>query len=96
MEFGIPIVPNLAFISSIEKAWHIQVKELESLHLQEVLELITDHVILVLDGQGGTEYLYCNSSSQMSKLCVGPIFVASIIYGFVLHRVYQQYHLERA
>lgn len=96
VESGISMVPNLASLTSVEKPWQFQLKELEAVHSREVLELIAQHMILVLGGQGGTEYLDRNTFAQISKLRVGQVYAASIIYGYFLRRIFQRYQLEKS
>lgn len=96
VESGISMVPNLASITSIGKPWQIQVKELEAVHTREVLELIAQHMILVLGGQGSTEYLDPNTFAQISKIRVGQVYAASIIFGYFLRRIFQRFQLEKS
>ncbi|KAI5072286.1 hypothetical protein GOP47_0012392 [Adiantum capillus-veneris] len=92
---GISMVPNLESITSLEKPWQIQVKELEAVHSGEVLDLVAQHMILVLGGQGGSEYLDQNTFAQISKVRVGQVYAASIIYGYFLRRIFQRYQLDK-
>eukprot|EP00250_Pteridium_aquilinum_P010623 c19521_g1_i1 orf=178-1419(+) len=96
VESGISMVPSLDSITSAEKPWQIQVKELQSVHSHEVLELIAQHMVLVLGGQGGSEYLDQNSFAQISRIRVGQVYAASIIYGYFLRRIFQRYQLEKS
>ena len=96
VESGISMVPSLASITSIEKPWPVQVKELEAVHSVDVLDMIKQHITLVLGGQGGSGYLDHSTYAQISKLRVGQVYAASIIYGYFLRRVYQRFHLEKS
>lgn len=96
VDSGIAMVPNLSSVTSIEKPWPVQAKELEAVHSLEVLEMIRQHMLLVLGGQGGTEYLDHSTFAQISKLRVGQVYAASIIYGYFLRRIYQRFQLEKS
>ncbi|MCO5578693.1 hypothetical protein L7F22_032537 [Adiantum nelumboides] len=95
VESGISMVPNLESVTSVEKPWQIQVKELEAVHSREVLDLVSQHMILVLGGQGGSEYLDQSTFAQISNVRVGQVYAASIIYGYFLRRIFQRYQLDK-
>ncbi|MCO5566871.1 hypothetical protein L7F22_020554 [Adiantum nelumboides] len=95
VESGISMVPNLESVTSDEKPWQIQAKELEAVHSREVLDLVSQHMILVLGGQGGSEYLDQNTFAQISNVRVGQVYAASIIYGYFLRRIFQRYQLDK-
>lgn len=95
VEAGIDMVPNLACLSPSGKPWPVQVKELESVHSFEALELIRHHLALVLAGRGAVEYIDENTSAQISKLRVGQVYAASMVYGYFLRRMYNRFHLEK-
>ncbi|KAH7415825.1 hypothetical protein KP509_14G062400 [Ceratopteris richardii] len=96
VESGISMLPSIDSITSTEKPWRMQVKELEAVHSQEVMELVSQHMVLVLGGQGGSEYLDQNTFAQISKMKVGQVYAASIIYGYFLRRISQRYQLDRS
>lgn len=95
VESGISMVPNLESITSLEKPWQIQVKELEGVHSREVMELVAQHMILVLGSQGGSDYMDQNTFAQISKVRAGQVYAASIIYGYFLRRIFQRYQLDK-
>lgn len=95
VEAGISMVPDLSFLTSAEKSWPVQAKELEAVHSDEVIEMIQEHLVLVLGGPRVTEHLDENTVAQISKLRVGQVYAASIIYGYFLRRVYQRFQLEK-
>ncbi|MCO5558765.1 hypothetical protein L7F22_012351 [Adiantum nelumboides] len=48
---------TLRFIQAMQPVNKIQAKELEVVHSRVVLDLVFEHMILVLGGQGGSQYL---------------------------------------
>ncbi|KAJ4957514.1 hypothetical protein NE237_024625 [Protea cynaroides] len=72
--------------------WPNQEQKLESVHSPEAFEMIQSHLSLVLGerlvGPLGTIV-------QISKLKLGKLYAASIMYGYFLKRVDQRFQLER-
>ncbi|KAL6985690.1 hypothetical protein U1Q18_019064 [Sarracenia purpurea var. burkii] len=73
--------------------WPNQEQKLESVHSQEAFEMIQSHLSLVL----GERFVGpLDTIVQISKLKLGKLYAASIIYGYFLKRVDQRFQLERS
>ncbi|KAL2901205.1 hypothetical protein RDABS01_026287 [Bienertia sinuspersici] len=72
--------------------WPNQEQKLESVHSPEAFEMVKSHLDLVL-GEGLVAPL--QTLVDISKLKVGKLYAASIMYGYFLRRVDQRYQLER-
>ncbi|KAK1438330.1 hypothetical protein QVD17_04137 [Tagetes erecta] len=73
--------------------WPNQELKLESVHSPEALEMIENHVALVL-GDRLVDPL--ESIVEISKIKLGKLYAASIIYGYFLKRVDERFQLERS
>lgn len=73
--------------------WPNQEHKLEVIHSPEAFEMILSHLELVLGERtvGPLETII-----QMSKLKLGKLYAASIMYGYFLRRVDQRFQLERS
>ncbi|KAI7747540.1 hypothetical protein M8C21_016742, partial [Ambrosia artemisiifolia] len=73
--------------------WPNQELKLESVHSAEALEMIQNHVALVMGDRlvGPLESLV-----QISKIKLGKLYAASIMYGYFLKRVDERFQLERS
>nr|XP_043640283.1 UV-B-induced protein At3g17800, chloroplastic [Erigeron canadensis] len=73
--------------------WPNQEMKLESVHSAEALEMIQNHVALVIGDRlvGPLE-----SIVQISKIKLGKLYAASIMYGYFLKRVDERFQLERS
>ncbi|XP_076889654.1 UV-B-induced protein At3g17800, chloroplastic-like isoform X2 [Bidens hawaiensis] len=65
--------------------------KLELLHSPEALEMIQNHLALILGNRGGD----MSSIAEISKLRVGQVYAASVMYGYFLKRVDQRFQLEK-
>ncbi|KAF3635727.1 putative xyloglucan endotransglucosylase/hydrolase protein 30-like [Capsicum annuum] len=72
--------------------WPNQEQKLESVHSPDAFEMIISHISLVL-GERAVGPL--DSIVQMSKVKLGKLYAASIMYGYFLKRVDERYQLER-
>ncbi|KAM0059211.1 hypothetical protein Hdeb2414_s0005g00178981 [Helianthus debilis subsp. tardiflorus] len=73
--------------------WPNQELKLESVHSTEALEMIQNHVALVI-GDRVVDPL--DSLVQISKIKLGKLYAASIMYGYFLKRVDERFQLERS
>ncbi|KAJ0779669.1 hypothetical protein HanPI659440_Chr06g0229051 [Helianthus annuus] len=73
--------------------WPNQEMKLESVHSTEALEMIQNHVDLVIGERmvGPLESLV-----EISKIKLGKLYAASIMYGYFLKRVDERFQLERS
>ncbi|OAY70294.1 UV-B-induced protein, chloroplastic [Ananas comosus] len=73
--------------------WPLEEEEkLEQLHSLESYEMIKNHLSLIL----GQRLADSNSVAPISKLRVGQVYAASVMYGYFLKRVDQRFQLEKS
>ncbi|KAJ9152343.1 hypothetical protein P3X46_025917 [Hevea brasiliensis] len=72
--------------------WPNQEQKLESVHSPEAFEMIQSHLSLVL---GDRLVGPLDTIVQISKIKLGKLYAASIMYGYFLRRVDQRFQLER-
>ncbi|OWM88247.1 hypothetical protein CDL15_Pgr003659 [Punica granatum] len=72
--------------------WPNQEQKLESVHSPEASEMIQSHLSLVL---GDRMVGPLDSIIQSSKIKLGKLYAASIMYGYFLRRVDERFQLER-
>lgn len=95
MDANVSLIPTIA-ASSLDPsgrvdAWPSQDEELEELHSPEAYEMIQNHLSLIL----GNRIADATSVAQISKLRVGQVYAASVMYGYFLKRVDQRFQLEK-
>ncbi|KAG5229704.1 UV-B-induced protein [Salix suchowensis] len=95
MDANVSLIPTIA-PSSIESAgqvdaWPSQDEKLEQLHSPEAYEMIQNHLALILGNRVGDS----TAVAQISKLRVGQVYAASVMYGYFLKRVDQRFQLEK-
>lgn len=96
VEAGISMVPKISSTPGNQKVdhWPVQEKELEDVHSHEAFEMIREHLALVLGGRA-SDSLDQNIMVQISKLRMGRVYAASVVYGYFLRRVDQRFQLEK-
>lgn len=67
-------------------------EKLVQLHSPEAYEMIKNHLTLIL----GQRLEDLNSVAPISKLRVGQVYAASVMYGYFLKRVDQRFQLEKS
>ncbi|KAM0850035.1 hypothetical protein ACQ4PT_053340 [Festuca glaucescens] len=95
VEAGVSLVPALSHTidtSGRVDQWgeHVEGK-LERLHSHEAYEMIENHLNLIL-GQRQADA----TVAAISKLRVGQVYAASVMYGYFLKRVDQRFQLEKS
>lgn len=92
---------NVSLIPSIEPSsdasdqvdkWPSHDEKLEGLHSPEAYEMIQNHLALIL----GNRITDSSTVAQISKLRVGQVYAASVMYGYFLKRVDQRFQLEKS
>ncbi|KAK4489215.1 hypothetical protein RD792_005010 [Penstemon davidsonii] len=73
--------------------WPNQEQKLESVHSPEAFEMILSHLTLVL---GERVVGPLDTIIQISKIKLGKLYAASVMYGYFLRRVDERYQLERS
>lgn len=95
MEADVSLVPAIsqsADPSGRVDQWSAQDEKLEKLHSPEAYEMIKNHLALIL----GQRLSDSNSVAPISKLRVGQVYAASVMYGYFLKRVDQRFQLEKS
>lgn len=95
MDASVSLIPSIAPSSDasgrVDK-WPSHDEKLEKLHSPEAFEMIHNHLALIL----GNRIADSSSVAQISKLRVGQVYAASVMYGYFLMRVDQRFQLEKA
>lgn len=95
LDNGISMIPPLLVPSDPTgrvDTWPNQEQKLESVHSAEAFEMIQSHLSLVL----GERFVGpLDTLVHISKLKLGKLYAASIMYGYFLRRVDQRFQLER-
>ena len=95
MDANVSLIPAISPSSSDPSGrvdvWPSQDEKLEQLHSLEAYEMIKNHLALIL----GNRVTDSNSVAQISKLRVGQVYAASVMYGYFLKRVDQRFQLEK-
>lgn len=93
---GISLIPKISQTSDPSGRvdfWPNQEKQLESVHSPEAFEMILSHLSLVL---GDRVVGPLDTIIQISKIKLGKLYAASVMYGYFLKRVDERYQLERS
>lgn len=112
IEGGMPMVPRLPFVSvgeglglpaglmlqSVGKGGGREEKGLERVHSEEALEMVRDHLAMILGGKTtyGSDWQDERALVETTKLRMGQVYAASIMYGYFLKRVDQRFQLEKS
>eukprot|EP00262_Sarcandra_glabra_P001854 TRINITY_DN1201_c0_g1_i2.p1 TRINITY_DN1201_c0_g1~~TRINITY_DN1201_c0_g1_i2.p1 ORF type:complete len:423 (+),score=69.35 TRINITY_DN1201_c0_g1_i2:98-1366(+) len=91
----VPLVPTISPSSDPSgrvDSWPGKEEKLEGLHSPEAYQMIKNHLALILGNRLGDS----NSIAHISKLRVGQVYAASIMYGYFLKRVDQRFQLEKS
>ncbi|KAJ0981241.1 hypothetical protein J5N97_009496 [Dioscorea zingiberensis] len=97
MDAGVPLVPalsqgQLAQQSGKVDHWPSAEEKLQRLHSQEAYEMIKNHLSFIL----GQRLEDSNAIAPISKLRVGQVYAASIMFGYFLKRVDNRFQLEKS
>ncbi|KAJ0533925.1 hypothetical protein HanOQP8_Chr09g0320901 [Helianthus annuus] len=82
MDANVSLVPS---ITPSPPTYPAQDDKLELLHSPEALEMIQNHLALILGNRAGE----ASSIAEISKLRVSQVYAASVMYGYFLKRVDQ-------
>lgn len=92
MDANVSLIPSLTPNQSGRvDSWPSEDGKLEELHSPEAYEMIQNHLALILGNRLGDS----TSVAQISKIRVGQVYAASIMYGYFLKRVVQRFQLEK-
>lgn len=97
MENSVSLIPTVSPTSSDPSgrvdSWPSQEDgKLEQLHSPEAYEMIQNHLALILGNRLGDS----SAVAQISKMRVGQVYAASVMYGYFLKRVDQRFQLEKS
>ncbi|KAL9241949.1 hypothetical protein vseg_016000 [Gypsophila vaccaria] len=96
MAANISLIPSISSSSTDPTGrvdiWPSVNGKLEQVHSPEAYEMILNHLTLIL----GNRLEDSTSVAQISKLRVGQVYAASVMYGYFLRRVDQRFQLEKA
>ncbi|KAE9613825.1 hypothetical protein Lal_00016209 [Lupinus albus] len=92
MDANVSLIPSISpDPSGRVDSWPSGAGKLEQLHSHEAYEMIQNHLTLILGNRIGDS----TSVAQISKLRVGQLYAASLMYGYFLKRVDQRFQLEK-
>ncbi|KFK36092.1 hypothetical protein AALP_AA4G076400 [Arabis alpina] len=95
MDANVSLVPSISSSSADSSGrvdtWPTVDGELERLHSPEVYEMIQNHLSIILKNRVGD----LSTVAQISKLGVGQVYAASVMYGYFLKRIDQRFQLEK-
>lgn len=95
MDANLPLIPSIAQLSPNQKGrvdtCPSQEENLKRLHSAEAYEMIQNHLVLILGNRIGDS----DSIVQQSKLRIGQVYAASVMYGYFLKRIDQRFQLEK-
>lgn len=92
MDADVSLIPSVRpHPSGQVDSWPSEDGKLEELHSPEAYEMIQSHLALLLGNRIGDSA----SVAQISKLRVGQVYAASVMYGYFLKRVVQRFQLEK-
>ncbi|KAF7822158.1 UV-B-induced protein [Senna tora] len=92
MEANIALLPSISPGTSDQvDSWPSEDEKLEQLHSPEAYEMIQHHLALIL----GSRLDDSTYVAQISKIRVGQVYAASVMYGYFLKRVDQRFQLEK-
>ncbi|KAJ1394255.1 hypothetical protein SESBI_34358 [Sesbania bispinosa] len=92
MDANISLIPSITpDPSGRVDSWPDDDGKLQQLHSDEAYEMIQNHLALILGNRVGD----LTSVAQISKLRVGQVYAASVMYGYFLKRVDQRFQLEK-
>ncbi|XP_073036211.1 UV-B-induced protein At3g17800, chloroplastic-like [Primulina eburnea] len=95
MDANVPLIPSITQLSPNHTGQvdtcPSQEEKLEHLHSAEAYEMIQNHLVLVLGNRLGDS----DSIVQQSKLRIGQLYAASVMYGYFLKRIDKRFQLEK-
>ena len=92
MDANVSLIPSITpNPSGRVDSWPGEDGKIEELHSPEAYEMIQNHLSLIL----GNHTEDSSSVAQISKIRVGQVYAASVMYGYFLKRVDQRFQLEK-
>lgn len=96
-EIKVPMIPNISKCTNDGRLeiWSSKIRELESIHGPEILEMVREHLSNVLRWKG-TDTAENWFTLKIKRLQLGRVYAASIMYGYFLKSVTLRLHLEHS
>ncbi|GAA0184829.1 hypothetical protein LIER_32117 [Lithospermum erythrorhizon] len=94
MDANVSLIPTITPTSDSAgqvDSWGDADEKVQHLHSPEAYEMVQNHLALIL----GSRLADKNSVAQISKLRVGQVYAASVMYGYFLKRIDQRFQLEK-
>ncbi|KAK7314685.1 hypothetical protein VNO77_33212 [Canavalia gladiata] len=92
MDANVSLIPSITpNLSGQVDSWPSEDGKLEELHSPEVYEMIQSHLAIILGNRLGDS----TSVAQISRIRVGQVYAASVMYGYFLKRVVLRFQLEK-
>ncbi|KAK9188118.1 hypothetical protein WN944_019517 [Citrus x changshan-huyou] len=95
-EIRVQLVPKLSrcIYNGRLEIWPSKDWELESIHEFEVLEMIREHISTVIGLRANCSVTDSWATTEIQRLRLGRVYVASILYGYFLKSASLRYYLE--
>ncbi|XP_075649516.1 UV-B-induced protein At3g17800, chloroplastic-like [Castanea sativa] len=96
-EIKVPLVPRLSrcVYNGRLEIWPSKDWELESIHSLEVLDMVKEHVTAVTGLRADSSVTENWATTKITRLMLGQVYVASILYGYFLKSALLRHCLER-
>ncbi|EPS73872.1 hypothetical protein M569_00881 [Genlisea aurea] len=91
MAANVPLTSSITPSPDSSNTWPSKDNELKKIHSAEAYEMIQNHLALII----GNRMSDSDAIAQISKLRVGQVYAASVMYGYFLKRVDQRFQLEK-
>ncbi|EFJ21769.1 hypothetical protein SELMODRAFT_106276 [Selaginella moellendorffii] len=89
----VPKIPSLPANQKVDTNWQSVQGDMESIHSAEVLEVVRDHLGMIL-GRPSPHYQEPYTLVQASKMKIGHLYAATVVFGYFLRRLDQRYQLD--
>lgn len=97
-EIKVPLVPRLSrcIYNGRLEIWPSKDWELESYHSLEILEMVKEHVTTVTGLRADSSVTDNWATTKITRLMLGRVYVASILYGYFLKSASLRHRLEQS
>jgi hypothetical protein len=97
-EIKVPLVPRLSrcIYNGRLEIWPSKDWELESIHSLEILKMIKEHVTTVTGLRADSSVTDNWATTKITRLMLGRVYVASILYGYFLKSASLRHRLEQS
>ncbi|KAL8170170.1 hypothetical protein V2J09_021974 [Rumex salicifolius] len=97
LEVGVPLVPNLdkCLYNGRLEILPSNVRELESIHSLDVLEMVREYLTSVIGPKAGSSVMVSRATAKVERLHLSQVYAASVFYGYFLKSASLRHSLER-